>query len=120
MKDLVEKQKRGNYFVMTSNIDSQFQTAGFDPDKIYECHGALQWLQCCIPEDCSHSVWPLAFESFPEIDEVFVSFFLHEETMKTKTDPPRCPSCRGPARPNVSLFKDTEDTFLASRAEGQK
>src|SRR5262245_857174 len=33
-------------FVFTSNVDGHFQRAGFDPERIVECHGSLGWLQC--------------------------------------------------------------------------
>ena len=45
LKELGEKLKHG-YFVFTSNVDGQFQKAGFDPEKIYECHGSIHALQC--------------------------------------------------------------------------
>lgn len=34
------------YFVLTSNVDGYFQQAGFDPERIYECHGSIHHLQC--------------------------------------------------------------------------
>ena len=34
------------YFVLTSNVDGHFQQAGFDPERIYECHGSIHHLQC--------------------------------------------------------------------------
>ena len=33
-------------FVFTSNVDGQFQKAGFDPQRIHECHGSIHHLQC--------------------------------------------------------------------------
>ena len=33
-------------FVFTSNVDGQFQKAGFGSAQIVECHGSLQYLQC--------------------------------------------------------------------------
>lgn len=38
-------------FVFTSNVDGQFQKAGFDPERVLECHGSIHWLQCL--RDCS-------------------------------------------------------------------
>ena len=35
-----------NSFTMTSNIDSHFCRAGFDPERLYESHGSFRWLQC--------------------------------------------------------------------------
>ena len=40
------KTKNDNYFIFTSNVDGQFQKAGFAQDKIYEVHGSIHHLQC--------------------------------------------------------------------------
>ena len=40
--------------VFTSNVDGQFQKAGFDPRLVYECHGSIHHLQCLEP--CSGAV----------------------------------------------------------------
>ena len=45
--DLV-KEKNENYFVYTSNVDGQFQKAGFDKQKIVEIHGSIHHLQCSV------------------------------------------------------------------------
>jgi NAD-dependent SIR2 family protein deacetylase len=52
-------QSRSNpYFILTSNIDSQFQAAGFSPLHIYESHGSLSYLQCM--RNCAQSSpWPM-------------------------------------------------------------
>ncbi len=33
-------------FVFTSNVDGQFQKAGFPENRIVECHGSIHFLQC--------------------------------------------------------------------------
>ncbi len=43
-------------FVLTSNVDGQFQKAGFDPDNIVEAHGSIHHLQCLEP--CKPEIWP--------------------------------------------------------------
>ncbi len=63
----ITKLKRNNYYIFTSNIDGQFQKAGFDEDRIYECHGSLQWLQCI---NCDDYVWQIDSADFPQINEV--------------------------------------------------
>lgn len=35
-----------NSFVFTSNTDQHFQKSGFNPNKIYECHGSLGYMYC--------------------------------------------------------------------------
>ncbi|MGB8419614.1 Sir2 family NAD-dependent protein deacetylase [Paraburkholderia sp.] len=40
-------------FVFTSNVDGQFQKAGFPDDRVHECHGSIHTLQClegCTPK----------------------------------------------------------------------
>lgn len=69
----IGKQKKDNYFIFTSNIDSQFQRAGFDENKIYECHGSLAFLQCseeAATDECEDLVWPLDVNQLPKVNQV--------------------------------------------------
>jgi NAD-dependent SIR2 family protein deacetylase len=86
--------KPGGYFVFTSNVDGHFQSAGFDADRVVECHGSLLHLQCTRP--CRPDVWP-AGEVRVDVDE---------STMRAAGDLPRCPACGAVARPNVLMFGD--------------
>ncbi|MFM0629828.1 hypothetical protein PQR41_28040 [Paraburkholderia xenovorans] len=36
----------GGVFVFTSNVDGQFQKAGFPESRVHECHGSIHALQC--------------------------------------------------------------------------
>src|SRR5262245_53491765 len=36
-------------FVFTSNVDGQFQRAGFAAERVLECHGSIHFLQCAQP-----------------------------------------------------------------------
>jgi len=42
----------GGVFVVTSNVDGQFQRAGFDAAAICEVHGAIEHFQCTQHEAC--------------------------------------------------------------------
>ena len=44
-----------DHFVVTSNVDGQFQKAGFAEDAILEVHGSIHHLQCLSP--CSNAIW---------------------------------------------------------------
>jgi NAD-dependent SIR2 family protein deacetylase len=90
--DLV-KLKNDNYFVFTSNVDGQFQKAGFDIDKIMECHGSITHFQCLY--NCSKNIWEATTENF-DIDM---------EILTSKTIP-TCPNCGEIARPNILMFGD--------------
>jgi len=80
--------------VFTSNVDGQFQGAGFSDDAITECHGSIHHLQCSRP--CCGDVW-LAADFAPVVDD---------ETCTLVNDPPLCPWCGAVARPNSMMFGD--------------
>ena len=50
------KAKGKDCFVFTSNVDGQFQKAGFPASRIVECHGSIHHLQCL--GTCAGKVWP--------------------------------------------------------------
>jgi NAD-dependent SIR2 family protein deacetylase len=81
-----------DYFIATSNVDGQFQKAGFSDDKILEVHGSIHHLQCTVP--CTRNIWPNDAE-----------YNIDETTMRS-LDVPRCPQCRRVARPNILMFGD--------------
>jgi NAD-dependent SIR2 family protein deacetylase len=84
-------------FVFTSNVDGQFQKAGFADDHISECHGSIHHLQCIAGcEPSPHAIWP-ADDFAPEIDE--------EQCLLTGKLP-LCPRCAKIARPNILMFGD--------------
>lgn len=45
-KDLFRLVKDKNYFVISTNVESQFVKAGFPPDKVFEIQGNYSYLQC--------------------------------------------------------------------------
>ena len=78
----------------TSNVDGQFQAAGFAPEGVTECHGSIHHLQCTRP--CSDAIWP-ADDFVPEVDE---------STCTLRNAAPTCPRCGALARPNILMFGD--------------
>ena len=90
--DLV-KSKNDNYFVFTSNVDGQFQKAGFDENKIVECHGSISHFQCL--NYCSQDIWKSDIEKIDVDMEEFLAI-----------DIPLCPKCGDIARPNILMFGD--------------
>jgi NAD-dependent SIR2 family protein deacetylase len=83
-------------FVVTSNIDGHFQRAGFDPGRVVEVHGAIDWLQCS--GSCGADVFP-AGEMVVKVDPA---------TFRASLPHPACPHCGELARPNVLMFGDFE------------
>jgi NAD-dependent SIR2 family protein deacetylase len=85
------------YFVYTSNVDGQFQRAGFPSDRIVEVHGAIDWLQCT--DECGIGVYECD-PSNPQPVKV------DEQTMRAVGPLPACPQCGAVARPNILMFGD--------------
>ena len=53
------------HFVYTSNVDNQFQKAGFDEQRIVECHGTLFYMQGLRDNG---KIWPCPEDLSLEID----------------------------------------------------
>ena len=87
------RMKHGE-FVYTSNVDGQFQRAGFPADRVHEVHGAIDAMQCLA--GCGVGIFPAAGRSV-EVDP---------ETMRAVGDLPSCPRCGALARPNILMFGD--------------
>jgi len=91
-------------FVVTSNVDGQFQKAGFREDQVLEVHGSIHHLQCLTP--CSHAIWDNSEQVPVDLD-----------TMRARHIP-HCPRCGGAARPNILMFGDW--SWLPDRTQGQQ
>lgn len=82
------------HWIFTSNVDGQFQKAGFPEDSINECHGSIHHLQCM--GDCVAGVWR---------DDNFLPDIDHD-ACRINNDLPVCIACGGLARPNIVMFGD--------------
>ena len=111
------ERNRADFFVVTSNVDGQFQKAGYPEERILEVHGSIHRLQCQTP--CSTSIW--------SNDEVIR---IDDTTMRARPPLPRCPECGEVSRPNILMFGDWSwlsdqtriqqfafDRFLAEQGE---
>ncbi len=105
LKKLGEK-KNNNYFVFTSNVDGQFQKAGYPENKIVEIHGSIHHLQCTQP--CSEDIW--------SADEIEVN--IDEEKFEAIPPLPTCKHCGKIARPNILMFNDWQ--WIPTRTESQE
>ena len=101
--DLV-KRKHEEYFIFTSNVDGQFQKAGFDAKKIYEVHGSIHYFQCA--NNCRDDIWEADTEDIRIDMEKFEALII-----------PQCKYCGGIARPNILMFGDWH--WNARRSEEQ-
>jgi NAD-dependent SIR2 family protein deacetylase len=103
LRKLSNTKKYGS-FIFTSNVDGQFQKAGFDPERIMEVHGSIHHLQCT--RNCRGAIWPA--------DGIAIEI---EEGFRAKDPLPRCPHCSTTARPNILMFGDGE--WESSRTNAQ-
>jgi NAD-dependent SIR2 family protein deacetylase len=83
-------------FVFTSNVDGHFQRAGFDPERIVEVHGAIDWMQCT--RECGVGIFPA--------DDYAVE--LDAATFRARPPLPTCPRCNALARPSILMFGDAD------------
>ena len=100
------ESKPAGHFVFTSNVDGQFQRAGFDEERLVECHGSIHCTQCAVP--CGGAIWS-ADDIAPVVDE---ADFQAAEPL------PQCPACGDVARPNILMFGDAR--WLESRTVEQE
>ena len=91
-------------FVVTSNVDGQFQKAGFAEEQLLEVHGSIHHLQCQRP--CCQDIWPNR-----------ETIAVDEQTMRA-LHLPRCPQCGDIARPNILMFGDY--SWIGDRSQAQE
>lgn len=101
----IAKNKPEGYFVFTSNVDGQFQKAGYDENRIEECHGSIHFLQCT--RGCTSDIW----------DAEGTDVIVDEETFLAQNPLPHCPHCGDLARPNILMFGDWN--WISSRSDMQ-
>ncbi len=83
-KDLLDVVKDKNYFVITTNVDHQFQLAGFDKNRLFYTQGDYGLFQCSTP--CHDKTYD---------NEDFIHKML-KETKDNKIPSyliPKCPIC---------------------------
>lgn len=94
--------------VFTSNVDGQFQKAGFAAEGVCEVHGSIHHLQCSAV--CSERIWP-ADDFRPAIDE---------DNCRLLGELPSCPDCGALARPNILMFGDRQWIGRRSQLQEQR
>lgn len=99
------KTKANNFFVVTSNVDGQFQKAGFPEEQLLEVHGTIHHLQCswhCTSQLLRYDEWQ------PLIDE---------QVLRCQSELPTCARCGRVARPNILMFGDS--AWVSKRSDDQ-
>ncbi len=97
--DLLELVKDKDYFVLTTNVDHQFQLAGFDKKRLFYTQGDYGLWQCSKP--CHKKTY--------DNEEAVRQMVAGQKDMKIPSElVPHCPICGAPM--NVNLRCD--DTFV--------
>lgn len=97
---LMELLKNKEYFIASTNVDSQFEKAGFSSEKIFAPQGNYGLFQCSKP--CTQDVYDNKEMIDTMINNMGDSLKIKEE------DIPRCPKCGGFLVPNLRV----DDTFV--------
>ena len=98
-ENLLKLLKDKNYFVITTNVDHQFQKAGFDKKRLFYTQGDYGLLQCAKP--CHQKTY--------DNEEVIKKMIAQQEDMRIPTElVPRCPVCGGKMVPNLR----SDETFV--------
>ncbi len=98
-KRLFELMKNKDYFVITTNVDHQFQKAGFDKKRLFFTQGDYGLWQCSVP--CHQKTY--------DNEEIVRAMFEQQRDMRIPTDLiPYCPVCGKP----MSMNLRADDTFV--------
>ncbi len=96
---LFELMKDKDYFVITTNVDHQFQKAGFDKHRLFYTQGDYGLWQCSVP--CHQKTY--------DNEETVKSMFEQQKNMRVPSELiPHCPVCGKP----MSMNLRADDTFV--------
>ena len=98
-ENLLKLLKDKDYFVITTNVDHQFQKAGFDKKRLFYTQGDYGLFQCAKP--CHQKTY--------DNEEVIKRMIAEQMDMRIPTElVPRCPVCGGPMAMNLR----SDETFV--------
>lgn len=98
-KRLYELVKDKDYFVLTTNVDHQFQKAGFDKHRLFYTQGDYGLFQCSEP--CHDKTY--------DNEETVRAMLEQQKDMKVPEElVPHCPVCGKP----MSMNLRADDTFV--------
>ena len=107
--NLLNLLKDKDYFVITTNVDHQFQKAGFDKQRLFYTQGDYGLLQCAKP--CHQKTY--------DNEEIIKRMIAKQENMRVPTElVPRCPVCGGKMKVNLradETFVEDEGWHAASQ-----
>ena len=98
-----------DYFVLTTNVDHQFQMAGFDKKRLFYTQGDYGLFQCAEP--CHESTY--------DNEALVRRMFAEQSDMRIPSElVPKCPKCGGPMSMNLradDTFVEDEGWYAANR-----
>ena len=98
-KTLFELMKDKDYFVISTNVDHQFQKAGFDKHRLFYTQGDYGLWQCSEP--CHQKTY--------DNEETVRAMFEQQKDMRVPSElVPHCPVCGKP----MSMNLRADDTFV--------
>ena len=107
--DLLKLIKDKDYFVLTTNVDHQFQLAGFDKRRLFYTQGDYGLWQCSKP--CHQETY--------DNEETVRRMFAEQREMRVPAElVPRCPRCGRPMTMNLrcdSTFVQDAGWYAAAR-----
>ena len=105
--------KEKDYFVITTNVDGQFEKAGFEKERVFETQGDYAYLQC---ENAYHN-------------KLYYNYDLVNEWLKNTKDckipsnlVPKCPVCGGNMEMNLrkdANFVQDENWYKQDKRYGE-
>lgn len=91
-RNLLELVAGRDYFVLTTNVDHQFQTAGFDKERLFYTQGDYGLFQCSVP--CCQKTY--------DNEHSIRSMMAEQMNMRIPSDLiPLCPVCGKPLTMNL-------------------
>ena len=97
--NLLKLLKDKDYFVITTNVDHQFQMAGFDKQRLFYTQGDYGLFQCTKP--CHQKTY--------DNEEMVKRMIAEQQDMRIPTELiPHCPVCGGPMKVNLRA----DETFV--------
>ena len=98
-KDLLEAVNEKDYFVITTNVDHQFQKAGFDKKRLFYTQGDYGLWQCSAA--CHNKTY--------DNEQAVRAMVARQKDMKIPTELiPKCPVCGKPMTMNLRC----DDSFV--------
>ena len=92
--DLLKMLDGKDYFVITTNVDHQFQLAGFDKTRLFYTQGDYGLFQCS--RNCSNKTY--------DNEEQIRQMVAEQKGMKIPESLlPKCPDCGAPLVPNLRV-----------------